>query len=165
MTAENYTWIFHKLKSNGSFENYRSRLFHNWSCNLAIMMFAFWMIFAVSGTFRWNRKNLLQLKTTREYFINLKVMVVLKTINQSLSISDLLTLLSWCLDRWNFTWKQPSWYFFRNGNLTDWSGLHKSYVNAVYFSNIYNQGELMWKCVQCNDRMLKRTSSIINALW
>ena len=108
------------------------------------------MIFAVSGTFRWNHKNLWQLKTTHEYFINLKVMVVLKTINQSLSISDLLTLLSWCLNRWNFTWKQPSWYFFRNGNLTDWSGLHKSYVNAVYFSNIYNQGELMCKSLMFN---------------
>ena len=108
------------------------------------------MIFAVSGTFRWNRKILWQLKTTHEYFINLKVMVVLKTINQSLSISDLLTLLSWCLNRWNFTWKQPSWYFFRNGNLTDWSGLHKSYVNAVYFSNIYNQGELMCKSLMFN---------------
>ena len=64
-------------------------------------------------------------------------MVFLKTTNQSLSISDPLTVLSWCLDRWNFTWKQPSWHFFRNGNLTDWSDLHKSYVNAaVYFSNI-----------------------------
>ena len=108
------------------------------------------MIFAVFGKLRWNRKHLWQLKTTHEYFINLKVMVVLTTTNQSLSISDLLTLLSWCLDRWNFTWKQPSWYFFRNGNLTDWSGLHKSYVNAVYFSNIYNQGELMCKSLMFN---------------
>ena len=87
-----------------------------------------------------------QPKTSLWYVLNLKVMVVLKTADQGLSRTGLLTLLSWCSDWWNFTWKQPSWHFSGNGNQTDWSGLHQSYVNAaVYFSNIYNQGELMCK--------------------
>ena len=39
LTAKNFTLICPKLKSNGSFENCRSRAFQNWSYNFAILMF------------------------------------------------------------------------------------------------------------------------------
>ena len=50
-------------------------------------------------------KYLWQPKTTLECVKNLKVMVVLKTADQGLSRTGLITLLFWCFDRWNFIWK------------------------------------------------------------
>ena len=72
---------------------------------ISLENFAYLAIFCVFAHLGWIIKYLWQPISTPEYVINSKVKVVLKSTDQGLSISGLISLLKWCLVWWNFIWK------------------------------------------------------------
>ena len=58
------------------------------------------LIFCKIELFLWQSKTMLK------YFINLKVMAALERGDQELSIGSLISLITFCLAGWNFTWKR-----------------------------------------------------------
>ena len=96
--------------------------------------------FSIFAVFRnsWPIANFLwQPKSLPDYIRNLKVMVVLKTRDQGLSISGLIFLLPCCLPGWNFNWKKVIFtHFYR---FSQFSAYHKFSVTAQTPTCIYQK--------------------------
>ena len=117
----------------------------------------FFAVFGKIGNFLW------QPKTMPEYIRKLKVMVVLKTTDQGLSITGLITLLLWCFDRWNFTWK---WCIFCDFcRFWSFSSESSNIFDSLKTTLWYGVNLKVMVVLKTADQGLSRTSLITLLSW